>query len=141
MRIGLTRAGFAVLIIVVLLAACAGSGQMLRERQQTLDHWEALVRWNQFDALIDLIHPEWLAENPVPALDLERLRQFRVTQYRVRHLTSDPDDLSLERTVEIRLYHVHSARERVINHREVWRFDAELDRWLMHSGLPDPRQS
>ncbi len=140
MQIGLMRAGLAGLIIV-LLAACAGNSQMLREREQALDHWEALVRWNQFDALVDMIHPEWLAENPVPALDLERLRQFRVTQYRVRHMLSDPEDLSLERAVEIRLYHVHSAHERVINHREVWRFDSDLDRWLMHSGLPDPRQN
>lgn len=129
------------LATALILAACAGTGQAERERQQAMDRWESLIRWNEHDALVDMIHPDWLAENPIPELDLERLRQFRATQYRVRQVIADPDGLGVERHVEIRLYHVHSARERVIRHREVWRFDEDRGRWFMHSGLPDPRSN
>ena len=124
---------------LILLTGCA-SNQKHEERQDSLDRWEALVRWSEFDALIDMIHPEWLSENPIHPVDIDRLHQFRVTEYRVRQVLVDPDEQGLERAVRIRMYHQHSARERVIDHREVWRFDEDLERWLLHSGLPDPRQ-
>ena len=132
------RAGMALLMVLVL-SACAG-GSMQNERTDTLNAWESLVRWSQFDALIDFIHPDYLAANPVSALDIDRLYQFRVTEYRVRQVLAAPDGQALERMTRIRLYHVHSARERVVDHREVWRYDDDLGRWMLHSGLPDPRQ-
>lgn len=128
------------LVTALLLAACAGGQQAQRERKQAMDQWQSLVRWSEFHALSDMIHPDWLAENPIRSIDLERLRQFRVTEYRVRQVTSDPDAMTVERQVRIRLYHVHTARERVIEHREVWRYDEERERWMLHSGLPDPRR-
>ena len=132
----------AVLVILssmVLLIAC-GTGQRHDDRQDAMERWEALVRWNEFDALVDMIHPEWLAENPIHPVDIDRLHQFRVTEYRTRQMLVDPDGLGFERVVRIRMYHVHSARERVVDYREVWRYDEDLERWLLHSGLPDPRR-
>ncbi|RFF29619.1 hypothetical protein DZC52_12060 [Wenzhouxiangella sediminis] len=130
-----------VLAAVLLLAACAGSGQTQRERDQAMDLWQEMVRWSEYDGLVDMIHPDWLAEHPIRSIELERLRQFRVTEYRVRQVISDSDEQRVERRVQIRLYHVHSARERVIQHREVWRYDETRDRWLLHSGLPDPSET
>lgn len=129
----------ALLMSALLLAAC-GASQLQRDRESTMTRWENLVRWNQFDALVDLIHPDWLEQNPISNIDLERLRQFRVSEYRARQILSDPDGKGLERTAQLRMYHIHSAQERVILHREVWRWDKERERWLLHSGLPDPRQ-
>lgn len=125
--------------LLPLLAACGGS-QLIRDRDYTTTRWEALLRWNEFDALVDMMHPDWLSENPVRSVDLSRLKQFKVSEYRVRQVLAGPDDHSFERNVQIRLYHVHSARERVIVHHEVWRYDKKLERWLLHSGLPDPRR-
>lgn len=136
------KAGKSLGLMVVacaLLAACAG-GSVQNERTETLDAWESLVRWSQYDALIDFIHPDYLAANPVTALEIDRLNQFRVSEYRVRQIVAEPDGQALERRVQIRLYHVHSARERVVDHREIWRYDEELALWQLHSGLPDPRQ-
>lgn len=127
--------------IVLLTIACAGPGQLERQRENAMDQWRSLVRWSEYDSLVDMIHPDWLADNPIRSIDLERLRQFRVTEYRVRRVVSEPDGQTLERQVRIRLYHVHSARERVIEHSEVWRYDEERERWFLHSGLPDPRQT
>jgi hypothetical protein len=135
------RNSLIVLTIALLLAACAGGNQAQRERQNAMDLWRDMVRWSEYEALVDMIHPDWLAENPIRPIELRRLQQFRVTEYRVRQVNSEPDGLAVERLVQIRLYHVHSARERVIQHREVWRWDEQRGRWLLHSGLPDPRRT
>lgn len=133
------RSILTVMAISLLLTACGGNQKQL-EQQQATQRWEALIRWSEYDALVDMIHPEWLAENPVEEKEIERLRQFRVTEYRVRQVLSEPDDTAFERLVQIRMYHQRSARERVINHREVWRYDEDFERWLLHSGVPDPRE-
>jgi hypothetical protein len=127
------------LMLALILAACAG-GAAERDRAETMDSWESLVRWSEYDALVDFIHPDYLTDHPVTTLEVDRLHQFRVTEYRVRRVMAEPDGLGLERTVMIRLYHLHSAQERVIDHREVWRYDENLESWLLHSGLPDPRR-
>ena len=126
-------------LLLAGLAACAGN-QIQRVGSETMDNWESLVRWSQFDALVDFIHPDYLQANPVTPLDVDRLHQFRVTEYRVRQILADPDGEGLERQVRLRLYHVHSARERVVDYREIWRYDQERKAWLLHTGLPDPRQ-
>ena len=129
-----------ILIFVALGLGGCGGNQVQTARTETMDAWESLVRWSQFDALIDFIHPEYLSEQPVTQLDVDRLHQFRVTEYRVRQVLVDPDGRELERLARLRLYHIHSARERIVDHREVWRYDDDLGRWMLHSGLPDPRQ-
>ncbi len=126
-------------LLIVLLTACA-AGNAERTRAETMDSWESLVRWSEYDALVDFVHPDYLADHPVTSLEVDRLHQFRVTEYRVRRVMADPEGLELARTVMIRLYHIHSAQERVIDHHEVWRYDEDLESWLMHSGLPDPRR-
>ncbi len=127
-------------LLLAGLAACAGN-QVQRAGTETMDAWESLVRWSQFDALVDFIHPDYLEVNPISRLDIDRLHQFRVTEYRVRQIVATPDGKTIDRVVRIRLFHVHSARERVLDHREIWRYDAERRAWLLHSGLPDPRRT
>lgn len=135
------RARLPLLVLIVLTLSACGSNPVQRAGTETLDAWESLVRWSQFDALVDFIHPEHLQSHPVTQLDIDRLHQFRVTEYRVRQVLASTDGEALERTVRLRLYHVHSAQERVIDYREIWRWDSEMRAWLLHSGLPDPRRN
>lgn len=126
-----------VLIVALLLAGCPQKRENLL-REETTQRYEAVVRWNQFDSLVDFMHPDWLEENPIRPLDVERLHQFKVSQYRVRQVMSLPEGSGFDRLVELRLYHIHSARERVVEYLESWRWDEERGRWMLHSGLPDP---
>ena len=126
-------------LLCLALAGCVTSGEKRAFDAATTD-WENLVRWNQYHALVDHMHPDYLEANPVRRLDLERLKQFRTTQYRVREVQSQPEGGRVQRVVEIRFYHIHTARERTIVHREDWRWDEERERWLLHSGLPDVTQ-
>lgn len=126
-----------ILLATLLLAGCP----VKREdqlREETTKLWEATLRWSLFDSAVDFIHPDWLAENPVSDFEIQRLHQFKVSQYRVRQVSSLADGSGFDRIVELRLYHIHSARERVVEFLESWRWDKERKRWLLHSGLPDP---
>lgn len=119
-----------------LLSACDTLNEKDKQRTETMERYEAIVRWNQFDSMVDFMHPEWLAENPVSSLDVERLHQFRVSQYSVRQVLSDSEG-GVDRLVQLRLYNKHTAREKVIEYLESWRWDDERGRWMLHSGLPD----
>jgi len=122
---------------LLLLAGCPQKRESLL-REETTQRYEAVVRWNQFDSMTDFMHPDWLEENPIKPLDIQRLHQFKVSQYRVRQVMSLPEGSGFDRVVELRLYHVHTARERVVEYVESWRWDEDLGRWMLHSGLPDP---
>ena len=135
------RQSRAVLVIGVvsllgLLGACGTLDEKDKKRTETMDRYEAVVRWNQFDSMVDFMHPEWLAENPVSSLDIERLHQFRVSQYTVRQVLTASDG-GVDRLVQLRLYNKHTAREKVVEYLESWRWDDERGRWMLHSGLPD----
>src|SRR6056297_211893 len=135
------RQSRAVLVIGVvsllgLLGACGTLDEKDKKRTETMDRYEAVVRWNQFDSMVDFMHPDWLAENPVTSLEVERLHQFRVSQYTVRQVLSDSEG-GVDRLVQLRLYNKHTAREKVVEYVESWRWDDERARWMLHSGLPD----
>jgi len=124
------------LILLGLLGACDTLDEKDRKRTETMDRFEAIVRWNQFDSMVDFMHPDWLEENPVTSLEVERLHQFRVSQYSARQVLSDADG-GVDRLVQLRLYNKHTAREKVVEYVESWRWDDERGRWMLHSGLPD----
>lgn len=130
----------AALSLAVLLAGCPVTGSQQQRQTETFDRYEALVRWSQYDVLVDFMHPDWLEENPVTSLDVDRLKQFQVTQYRVRQIVAIEDGSGVDRLIELRMYHIHSARERSIQYVESWRWDEEFERWMLHSGLPDVTQ-
>lgn len=125
-----------VVMLTLAMAAC-GTSKPEKQMQETMDAWSTLMRWNQFDSLVDFMHPEWLEENPVTPLDVDRLHQFRVTGYRVRQVVAREDGLAVDRVVELHTYHVHTAHARTVQFMEAWRWDPERERWMLHSGLPD----
>ena len=127
---------FGMLGLLGLLGACDTLNDKDKQRTETMDRYEAVVRWSQFDSLVDFMHPDWLAENPVTSLEIERLHQFRVSQYTLRQVLSEPGG-GVDRLVQLRLYNKHTARERVVDYVESWRWDDERGRWMLHSGLPD----
>lgn len=142
MRQGLNT-GFLVAVALALaavwLAACT-SNQVEKSRGETLKQYETIVRWSQWDAAADFIAPEYLAEHPITRLDMDRLRLFRVTAYTVRSTGIYDEGLTVRQAVEIRLFNQHQAVERSIIDEQEWRWHEEAQRWLLHSGLPDPTE-
>ena len=133
------RTGVLLAVVIALLAGCAGD-TMSRTREETLQKYETIVRWSQWDAAVDYLAPEYLEENPISRLDMDRLRLFRVTQYIPRQVAVAADGMGVQQVVEIRLYNQREAVERSIFDRQLWKYDEETQRWLLHTGLPDVTQ-
>lgn len=133
------RHAVALLLASLLLASCT-SNQVEKSRGETLKQYETIVRWSQWDAAADFIAPKYMAENPITRLEMDRLRLFRVTAYTVRSTGVYDEGLTMRQAVEIRLFNQHQAVERTIIDEQEWRWHEDRQRWLLHSGLPDPTQ-
>lgn len=132
-------APFLALLTTLLLVACASTNSSLeKSRSETLKQYEALIRWSEWDGAVNYIAPDYLEENPISRLDLDRLRLFRVTSYIVRSTQLYDEGLTMTQAVEIKLFHKSQAVERAIMDEQIWRWDEEREAWLLHSGLPDP---
>ena len=126
--------------LATLLTACPKTKEE-SDLSDTLIKYDTVIRWAQWDAAVDFVSPEYLEEHPVTRLDLDRLRLFRVTQYTVRSAVQVDDGKGLVQEVEIKMFNKNQARERTILDEQYWKYDEVRERWLLHSGLPDPTQS
>ena len=126
-------------IMAIGLAGCP-SNQVEKSRGETFKQFETIVRWSQWDAAVDFIAPEYLAEHPVSRLDMDRLRLFRVTSYTIRSTGVYDEGMTARQIVEIKMFNSHQAVERTLIHEQEWRYHEDAQRWLLHSGLPDPTQ-
>jgi len=126
--------------LAALLTACPKTKED-KDLSETLLQYDTVVRWAQWDAAVDFVSPDYLEEHPVTRLDLDRLRLFRVTQYSVRSAIPTDEGKGLIQVVEIKMFNKNQARERIVIDEQVWKYDEELQRWHLHSGLPDPTKS
>ena len=131
-----------ILCLAALLTACPKTKEE-QDLSDTLLQYDTVIRWAQWDAAVDFVAPDYLEEHPVTRLDLDRLRLFRVTQYSVRSAipTDNEEGKGLIQVVEIKMFNKNQARERVVIDEQVWKYDEEIERWQLHSGLPDPTKS
>ena len=125
--------------LTVLLTACPKTKEE-SDLSDTLLKYDTVIRWSQWDAAVDFISPEYMEDHPISRLDLDRLRLFRVTQYTVRSAVNVDDGKGLVQEVEIKMFNKNQARERAVLDEQYWKYDEERERWLLHSGLPDPTQ-
>ena len=124
------------LLIAVTLSACV-TPKKQKDLDSTLLAYEKVIRWAEWDAAYGFLAPDYLEENPVTRLDMDRLRLFKVSDYTIRSATPINDGDGLLQSVEVRMFNRQQATERVILDQQEWRFDEQSERWLLHSGLPD----
>ncbi len=124
-------------LAIVCLTSCS-SNQVDKSRSETFKQYETIIRWSQWDAAADFIAPEYMEENPITRLDLDRLRLFKVTSYVIRSTGIFDEGMTVRQTVEIKMFNNRQAVERTILDEQEWRYNGETERWLLHSGLPDP---
>lgn len=128
------------LILMLGLTACIIPSQLEKTRSEAFRQYEIIVRWSQWDAAADFIAPEYLIDNPITPLQMDRLRLFRVTQYTIRSVNVIEDGLAATQVVEIKLFNTNQGLERTIIDEQMWRWDESTQRWRLYSPLPDPTQ-
>lgn len=124
------------LLAALALSACASSTQT-KTLDVALSQYEKFIRWSEWEAASGSIAPKYLAEHPITRLDMDRLKLFRVTGYMIRSTTPDSSGLEILQVVEISLFNRTQAVERTLIDQQVWRYDEDLKRWMLHSSLPD----
>lgn len=132
-----TRTGVLLFLVIFVLAGCPATG-IEKERSEALKQYETIVRWSEWDAAADFISPEYQIEHPITRLELDRLRLFRVTAYTLRSTGVFEDGMTVRQSVEIKMFNKHQSVERTVIDDQEWRYNEDAERWLLHSGLPDP---
>jgi hypothetical protein len=125
----------------LLLGACASDNKRTQSLDFTLQQYEQVIRWSQWDGAVDFLAPGYLEKEPITRLDMDRLRLFRVTGYTIRSTMPFDEGTAVRQVVEIRLFNKNRAVERALIDQQEWRYHAERERWYLHSGLPDVTQA
>lgn len=132
---------FGTLFAALVLGSCASSSKQGKTLDLTLKQYEQMVRWSEWDGAVEYLAIDYLQANPISRLDMDRLRLFRVTQYLVRSAVPFDEGLGLRQAVEIRMFNRNQAVERTLIDQQEWRYNAERERWFLHSGLPNVTQA
>ncbi len=125
------------LFISLILGLVACTTPKKDKFDNTMTTIEQATRWNEFAGIVNLMDPEYLQDNPVSDLDIERLKQFRISGYTVTQKQMGADEKSYRQTVMLQMYSVHNPVERQVRWNQEWRFNEETGRWTLFSGLPD----
>jgi hypothetical protein len=133
------QTGLLLILTAITLVACT-SNQFEKKRGEALKQYETIIRWSQWDAAADFIDAKYQMENPISRLEMDRLRLFRVTAYNIRSTAVLDEGKTMKQVVEIKLYNTKQGVERAILDNQVWRYNEDIERWQLHSGLPDPTQ-
>ena len=128
-----------VMSVVMGLTACVPN-PVEKSRSEAFKQYETIIRWSQWDAAADFISPEFIAENPISRLDMDRLRLFRVTAYTIRSTGVYDEGMTARQVVEIKMFNTRQGVEHSIIDNQEWRYNETSKRWQLHSGLPDPTQ-
>jgi len=134
-----TRTGVLLFFVIFVLAGCPATG-IEKERSEAFKQYETIVRWSEWDAAADFISSEYQQEHPITRLEMDRLRLFRVTAYTLRSTGVYDEGMTARQTVEIKMFNKHQSIERIIIDEQEWRYNEDAERWMLHSGLPDPTQ-
>lgn len=131
-----TLARLPVVLLLLVLAACAGAGGRRSPLESALYEYVSAVRWSDFDAAHRFVDPALAAQRPYEGFVAERYKQFQVSGYEVKSRREAADGV-FEQVVEIRVVNRNTQVEKIITDRQRWRWDADAGRWWLATGLPD----
>jgi len=124
-----------IFIITILLASCGGTSNKKRNLDSTLFKYASLIRWSNFDAAVNYLKPG--DEDIKPSdFELQRLKQFKVSQYLESPITPGSDEYIILQSVEIQLYNIHTNKTKTIYDHQSWEYDDKLKQWFLTTGIP-----
>lgn len=124
-------------ILCALIAACGGRMSKKQALDHTLFQYAKVMRWADYNTAMTFFSPEMDEANKPSSTDIERLKQFGVSSYVAAPILPGETENQINQDVQMKLYNVHTKREKVIVDRQVWEYDVESKRWLLISGLPN----
>ena len=91
------------LLVILFLASCGGKTNKKRNLDSTLFSYASSIRWSNFEEALKFIKP---GENQIKpsSFELERLKQFKVSQYSESPISPGAKENIILQSVEIQLY-------------------------------------
>ncbi|MGJ8662825.1 MAG: hypothetical protein ACSHWU_04195 [Marinicella sp.] len=126
-----------IIILCALLSACGGRMSKKQSLDHTLYQYAKVMRWADFNTAMTFFSPKIDDSHKPSSTDIERLKQFGVSSYVASPILPGETDNRINQDVQIKLYNIHTKREKVIIDRQTWEYDDESKRWLLISGLPE----
>jgi hypothetical protein len=131
--------------LVLLLALCAGCGEMMSKHSEgqsletTLQAYANVVRWGDFEQAVIFVDPQTLKDHPLSSIDMERYKQMKVASYNEQPpVPAGPHEV--RQIVEIGVVNINTQVERSIIDKQLWRYEEKKKHWYLVSGLPDLTQ-
>ncbi len=124
------------IIICSLLAACGGRMSKKQSLDHTLFQYAKVIRWADFNTAMNYFSPDIDETNKPSTVDIERIKQFGVSSYVAAPILPGEDENSIIQDVQLKLYNLHTKREKVVVDRQIWTYDEETKRWFLTTGLP-----
>lgn len=122
--------------LCLLLAGCPMNDKS-KKQDETLNNFQTMLRFSEYGGLLNFIDSDYLKENPITSLEMNRLRQYKVSSYDVRSVVADDDEQGFRQVVELKLFNLRTARERTVLYYQYWKWHDPPGVWRLHSGLPD----
>jgi hypothetical protein len=124
--------------VAVLLGSCAT--EKLRSKETILDDtlhaYAATLRWGEIDQAANFIQPKQRLDHPPSAVEISRLKQFKVSGYNEQPPTPAGEN-EVHQLVQIDLVNINTQSARSIVDHQVWKYDDSDKHWWLVSGLPD----
>ncbi|MEZ5471081.1 MAG: hypothetical protein R3E90_04815 [Marinicella sp.] len=127
---------FIVIIICAMLFSCGGRMTKKKALDQTLYQYAKVIRWADYDTAMTFFSPDIDIAHKPSRLDIQRLKQFNVSSYVAAPILPGETENAIIQDVKLKLYNLHTKREREVIDRQVWEYDSETKRWLLTSGFP-----
>jgi hypothetical protein len=126
---------FAVVLSCLLTVGCAGLQEKTREAkfEDTARQYRLALRWGYYEKAASFVKTG--AEKTLP--DVKGLKDVRVTGYDekgIKMAVGDP--LTIKNSVEIHYYRDANPVERSLSEIQTWKYDPEIEKWVLTSGLP-----
>ncbi|MBU1189299.1 MAG: hypothetical protein KKC01_09740 [Gammaproteobacteria bacterium] len=122
--------------LCLLLIGCPMNDKS-KKQDETLNNFQTMLRFSEYGGLLNFIDSDYLKENPITSLEMNRLRQYKVSSYDVRSVVADDDEQGFRQVVELKLFNLRTARERTVLYYQNWKWHDPPGVWRLHSGLPD----
>ncbi len=125
-----------IMTICALLSACGGRMSKKQSLDHTLFQYAKVMRWADFNTAMTFFSHDMETANKPSSTDIERLKQFAVSSYVSAPILPGENENQITQDVQLKLYNIHTKREKVIIDHQTWEYDDETKRWLLMSGLP-----
>jgi hypothetical protein len=98
------------------------------------------VRWDGFEVAEMFVDPKVREAHPITDLDREHFKQVQVNDYDDGNGPVPAGENEVRQTVRIGLTNLHTQAVRTIVDHQVWKYDAEKNKWWLETGIPNLNQ-